>query len=415
MLDVNLIRQNSEKIRKSMARRHRNENPVDEFISLDARWRALVDEINLLKQRQNELSKERKISEAKENKEIIKKKELELEKIADARSEALHNIPNIPFDDVPDGEGAAGNVVIREVGRKPRFDFAPKDHIALGELLGVIDVEKAARTSGSRFGYILGDAVLLEFALVKLAFDMLTKENFIPVVPPVMIKPEIYRGMGRLAGEQKEERYYLPKDDLYLTGSAEHTIGPMHMDEALDARILPKRYVGFSTNFRREAGSYGKDTKGILRVHQFDKVEMFSFSLPEKSEEEHRFLLAMQEKLMRTLGLPYRVVEICAGDMGFTDARQFDIETWMPWQKEYRETHSCSNTTDFQARGIHARYRAAKDGEARYLHMLNATAFAIGRMVIAILENFQRKDGSVIVPRALQRYVGKKAIRVSDV
>jgi len=413
MLDVNLIRQNPEKVREGMARRHRDESSVDEFISLDAQWRGLVDEVNLLKQRQNELSKARKINEARENKEIIKEKESELRKIADARGEALDNIPNIPFGDVPDGENETGNVVVREEGRKPRFDFEPKDYVELGELLGVIDVERAARTSGSRFGYILGDAVLLEFALVKLAFDVLAKENFIPVVPPVMIKPEVYRGMGRLAGEQKEERYYLPKDDLFLTGSAEHTIGPMHMDEVLDARILPRRYVGFSTNFRREAGSYGKDTRGILRVHQFDKVEMFSFSLPEKSEEEHRFLLAMQEKLMRMLDLPYRVVEICAGDMGWTDARQFDIETWMPGQREYRETHSCSNTTDFQAHGIRARYRTPEDGEVRHLHMLNATAFAIGRMLIAILENFQKKDGSVVVPQALQGYVGKKVIRVS--
>lgn len=411
MLDVNLIRQNPERVKAGIIKKRRDAGAVDVFLALDEKWRALIDEINLLKRRQNELSRERNVEEAKRNKEAIKEKEAELESVVALRDAALENIPNLPFDDVPEGKDETENVVLREAGRKPKFDFEPKDHLSLGGALGAIDVERAARTSGSRFGYLLGDAVLLEFALVKLALDTLIREGFVPVSPPVMIKPEVYRGMGRLAGDQKEERYYLPKDDLYLTGSAEHTIGPLHLDETLDARTLPRRYVGFSTNFRREAGSYGKDTKGILRVHQFDKVEMFSFTVPDKSEEEHRLLLSMQEKLMRALDLPYRVIAICTGDMGWTDARQFDIETWLPGQGRYRETHSCSNTTDFQARGIRARYRELHGNEAQYLHMLNATAFAIGRMLIAILENYQMKNGDVRVPRVLQKYVGKKILK----
>ena len=210
--------------------------------------------------------------------------------------------------------------------------------------------------------------------------------------------------MGRLAPGEEDERYYIPKDDIYLIGSAEHTIGPLHMQEILEEKDLPKRYLGFSTCFRREAGSYGKDVKGILRSHQFDKMEMFSFVVPENSEKEHKFLCSIEEKLIQGLKLPYQVVEICTGDMGFTDAKQYDIETWIPSQKKYRETHSCSNTTDYQARGIDCRYRK-KDGKLEYVHMLNATAIAIGRTLIAIIENYQQKDGNVLIPQVLQPYL----------
>ena len=281
----------------------------------------------------------------------------------------------------------------------------------------MVDTAKAAEVSGSRFGYLKNQAVLLEFALIQLAFETLLPEGFIPIVPPVMIRPEVYRGMGRLAGDQKEERYYFEKDDLYLVGSSEHTVGPLHFNDVLLEKDLPKRYVSFSTCFRREAGSYGKDTKGILRVHQFDKVEMFSFVKPEDSEKEHEFFLSLQEKLMDKLKLPYRVLEICTGDMGWTDARQYDIEAWMPGQAhstgsgwgKYRETHSCSNTADFQARGINAKY-CNSEGKTDYLHMLNGTAFAIGRVLIAIFENYQTKEGSIRVPAVLQRYVGQEII-----
>jgi seryl-tRNA synthetase len=217
--------------------------------------------------------------------------------------------------------------------------------------------------------------------------------------------------MGRLSGSQKEDKYYIPKDDLYLVGSSEHTIGPLGRNKVFNENDLPMRFVGFSTCFRREAGSYGKDTKGILRVHQFDKVEMYSFVRPEDSEREHLFLLSLQEDLMKKLQIPYRVMEICTGDMGFTDARQFDIEAWLPGQEggKYRETHSCSNTTDFQTRGINAKYKNKK-GEKLFLHALNATGFAIGRMIIAIIENYQTKDGEVIIPDVLRPYIGKEKI-----
>jgi seryl-tRNA synthetase len=413
MIDQNLIRLEPEKVKEGVAAKRINPSIVDDFLAIDKKWRELVKEIDENRAVHKKLSAERKIEESKKLKEKIQGMEEILKETEKEREAILGRFPNLPFADVPRGKSEEENIVLREEGKKPDFDFPVKDYLEIGENLGLINVKKAAEVSGSRFGYLERDAVLLEFGLVNLAFETLTQEGFIPVVPPVMIKPEVYRGMGRLSVDQEEERYFLPKDDLYLVGSSEHTIGPLHMNEIFEEKDLPRRYVGFSTCFRREAGSYGKDTKGILRVHQFDKVEMFAYSKPEDSEKEHKFLLSMQEKLMKKLELPYRVVEICTGDMGFTDARQFDIETWMPGQGKYRETDSCSNTTDFQARGTNVRYRPALGGESKpqLVHMLNATAFAIGRMLIAIVENYQQKDGSIAVPKALEKYLNKKIIK----
>jgi seryl-tRNA synthetase len=416
MIDIKVLREYPEVVRQSLIHRNLDPDIIDSFLAIDEEWRLLVFKLDNLRALQNKLTKERNIEESKKIKAEIKNLEDIQKELEEKRILILEQIPNIPFSDVPIGKSEEDNKVLREVGEKRQFDFEPKDYLEIAEKLDLIDTKKAAEVSGTRFGYLKNEAVLLEFALVKLAFDTLIKEGFIPVVPPVLIRPEVYRGMGRLAGDQKEERYYLEKDDLYLVGSAEHTLGPLHLNDVFEEKDLPKRYVGFSTCFRREAGSYGKDTKGILRVHQFDKVEMFVFSLPENSENEHRYLLSLQEKLMQSLKLPYRVVEICTGDIGWTDARQFDIETWLPGQinKEgkkgnYRETHSCSNTTDFQARGINARVKR-KNGSLEFVHMLNATGFAIGRMLIAIIENYQTKDGKIIVPEVLRDYVGKEII-----
>lgn len=409
MLDVRLIRENPDLVRRSIQSKGIDPKLVDEFLVLDLKWRGLRKELDDFLAEQKKFSQARDIEAGKANKEGVKIKEAELADIETERGSLLHQFPNLPFDDVPRGKDETANKILREVGEKPQFDFTPKDHLELGEKLDLVDVAKAAEVSGSRFGYLKNEAVLLEFGLVKLALDTVMPEGFTPVVPPVMIRPEVFQGMGRLAGDEKEERYYLEKDKVYLTGSAEHTLGPLHMNEVLEVKTLPRRYVGFSTNFRREAGSYGKDTHGILRVHQFDKVEMFSFVEPQESEKEHEFLLSIQEKLMQKLHLPYRVLELCTGDMGWTDARQYDIETWMPSQDRYRETHSCSNTTDYQARGVNVKYRK-KDGETDFVHMLNATAFAIGRTIIAIMENFQTKDGKIKVPHILQPYVDKEII-----
>ena len=409
MLNVNLLRENPDAVKKGIAAKNLNSSLVDDFLAIDATWRNLTKEVDDLRAELNRLSKERNIEDAKKVKEKIKDAENQLPTLEKKRDDILSELPNMPMDGWLTGKDETENKVLRQEGKQPSFDFEPKDYLTLAENLGIIDVERAGKVSGSRFGYLLGEAALLEFALVNFAFEKLTAKGFTPVIPPVMIKPDIYRGMGRLSKSQEEERYYLPKDDLYLVGSAEHTMGPFHAGETLNEKDLPKRYVGFSTCFRREAGSYGKDTKGILRVHQFDKVEMFSFVKPEESESEHKFLLSVQEELMSDLGLPYQVVQICTGDMGFTDAAQYDVETWLPGQGKYRETHSCSNTTDFQARGVNIKYKSKEGG--RYVHMLNATGFAMSRMPIAIIENYQTKDGGVRMPEVLHKYLPFKEIK----
>ncbi len=417
MLGINFIRDNPECVREGIIKKNADPKLIDKLLRRDEAWRIKTKALDDLKAEQNSLTKtlaenrtEETLSRAQLLKQQISKIIDEEAALRESRDKILTQIPNIPFDDVPVGDDESGNKEIKQVGKKPVFRFTPRDYLSVAEELGIIDVKKASQVAGTRFGYLLRDAALLEFALIQLALNTLISRGFIPIIPPVMLRTKLLAGMGRLAPGDERERYYFPEDDLYLAGSAEHTIGPFHMNETLDEKQLPLRYVGFSTCFRREAGSYGKDTKGILRVHQFDKVEMFSFTTPAQSEKELRLLLSIQEELMGKLELPYRVVEVCTGDMGWTDARQYDIEAWLPSEERYRETHSASNTTDFQARGIGAKYKPRNGEKPYYLHMLNATAFAIGRMVIAIIENYQTKQGSVRVPKALQKYMGKKEI-----
>jgi len=338
----------------------------------------------------------------KELKGKIKNREPELAEVEEELNQLAFQVPNPPLDDVPVGKSEKDNQVLREEGKKPKFDFTPRDYLDLAEDLDIIDVKRAAKASGTRFGYLKGEAALFEFALVQLAFETLAKEGFIPVIPPVMLKRKAMKGMGYL-DRGEDEVYHLEKDDLFLIGTSEQSVGAMHLDEIFKEKELPKRYVGFSTCFRREAGAYGRDTKGILRVHQFDKVEMFSFCHPDKSKEEHQFLLDQEEKLMKLLKLPYRVIDICTGDLGDPAAKKWDIEAWMPGQNQYRETHSTSNCTDWQARRLNIRYKG-KDGVS-FVHTLNGTAFAIGRILIAILENYQQEDGSVVVPEAIRKYL----------
>ncbi len=416
MLDVNLIRENPDKIREGVEKKQVDPKLVDRFLKYDEKWRNKAGALDDLRAEQNEISKsitdkkdETKISRAQVLKKQIAKIEKEEGELKEKRDKVLAELPNLPFDDVPVGKDEFDNVVAKEVGEKPDFNFSPRNYVELGEKLNLIDVKKAAEVSGGRFGYLIGDAALLEFALIRLAFDLLLEKGFIPIIPPVMIRPEIMRKMGKGKFIDDQDAFYINNNDLYLVGSSEHSIGPFHMNEKINENDLPLKYVGFSTCFRREAGSYGKDTRGILRVHQFDKVEMLVFSHPEKSEETHRGMVSLQETLMQRLNLPYRVMEICTGDMTWADARQFDIETWFPSERKYRETHSCSNTTDFQARGVNTKYKS-REGETHLVHMLNGTAFAIGRTVIAIIENNQTEGGTVRVPEALQGYLSKEEI-----
>lgn len=433
MLDIKFIRENPDKVKEGCAKKQVKVD-VDRILELDKKKRGLLREIEGLKAEQKRVStchcerlkgawqsqnkseeiasssaapRNDKKEQAREIKGKIKEIEPELKKAEMELDVLMRQVPNLPLEEVPAGKDERDNKVLRQEGEKPKFDFRPKDYLEIAERHDLIDIKRAAKASGSRFGYIKGAAVLMEFALVRLAFDVLTKEGFVPVVPPVMLNHKAMAAMGYL-DRGADEVYHLEKDDLFLVGTSEQSIGAMHLDEVFEEKELPRRYAGFSACFRREAGAYGKDTKGILRVHQFDKVEMFSFCQPEKSQEEHQFLLSLEEKLMKKLELPYRVVQLCGGDLGSPSAATYDIETWLPGQGEYRETHSTSNCADFQARRLNVRYRS-KSG-LNFVHTLNGTAFAIGRMLIAIIENYQQKDGSVETPKVLREYVGMKKI-----
>ena len=396
MLDIKFIRENSKKVKEGCQKKQVKVD-IDHLLELDEQRRKFIQEIETLKSEKNKLGKD-EIEKAKKIKKEIKKIEPKLEKVEKEFKKSMKQVPNLLLDEVPEGKDEKDNKVLRQEGQKPKFNFPAKDYLAIAEKLDIIDIARAAKVSGTRFSYLKGEAVLLEFALIQLAFEVLTKEGFRPIIPPVMLNHKAMEGMGYL-DRGADEVYHLEKDDLYLVGTSEQSIGVMHMNEIFKEKDLPRRYVGFSTCFRREAGAYGKDTKGILRVHQFDKIEMFSFCQPDKSKEEHQLLLSIQEKLMKLLDLPYQVVQICAGDLGDPAANKIDIETWLPGQNQYRETHSTSNCTDWQARRLNIRYRD-KDG-LKFVHTLNGTTLAIGRMLIAIIENYQQKDGTFKSPKAL--------------
>ncbi|MFQ5968108.1 MAG: serine--tRNA ligase [Acidimicrobiia bacterium] len=325
----------------------------------------------------------------------------EAEAAAAEFDELWASIPNLPDETAADGATEEDAVEVRRWGDIPDYGFELLDHVELGERLGMIDLGRAAKVSGTRFGYVLGAAVIVEFALVRWALDRLIAEGFTAVVPPVMVREPALFGTGFFPGD-RDQVYAIERDDLYLVGTSEVPLAGLHMDEILDA--VPVRYVAFSTCFRREAGTYGKDTRGIFRVHQFDKVEMFSFVSPEESATEHERLLGLEEALVQELGIPYRVVNVAAGDLGPAAAKKYDIEAWMPSQGRYREITSCSNTTDYQSRRLKVRFR--DEGKNRLVHTLNGTAVAIGRTLIAIMENYQQSDGSIAIPEALQPYVG---------
>jgi len=407
MLDIKFIRQNPEVVKEGLKKRGFDIGSVDEILNLDAKRRRILKELEEGRAEVNKKSKGLPAPAEIENLKILKEKIKVLEselKTADKDFNFLmHQLPNLPSPDVPAGKDEKDNKVLYEVGEKPKFNFEPKKHYEIGESLDVIDTGRAAKVSGSRFGYLKGQAALLEFALINFALKRLTGRGFVPVIPPVLIKEEMMRGMGYIDTEaDREERYYLEKDRQYLVGTSEQSIGPMHSDEIFEEKDLPVRYVGFSSCFRREAGSYGKDVRGTMRVHQFDKLEMFSYARSEDSESELKFLLAIQEELVKELDLAYRVVQLSSGDLARPSAATFDIETWFPSLGEYKETHSCSNTTDFQSRRLNIRLRR-KNGDLEFVHMLNGTVFS-GRPILAILENYQQKDGSVKVPRVIKKY-----------
>ncbi len=429
MLDFKFIKGNREKVEESIRKRGMDLD-LERLLKLGEERSKLIQEIDHLRHQKNILDQKIAqgekglLKEAKEIKEKEKSLSLELEKVEKEFNSLLEKVPNILLDDVPEGKDEKDNVVLRTWGEIPSFDFKVKDHVEIGELLDIIDIKRAVKISGSRFYFLKGDGALLELALINFVVERLTNPEWISrvvekslpgyyekpfkfIIPPVLIKPQPFWEMARLSEEDKEERYYIPKDDLYLIGSAEHTLGAMHRKETLKEEDLPLRYLGFSACFRREAGSYGKDVRGILRVHQFDKLEMQSFILPEDSIKEQEFHVAIQEALWQELELPYRVMLLCSGDMGKPDARQIDLETWIPSQERYRETHSSDLMLDYQARRLNTKVKR-KSGKKELVHTADATALAIGRTIIAILENYQQKDGSVKVPKVLQPYLKKE-------
>jgi seryl-tRNA synthetase len=386
---------------------------------VDERRRELNTRIDAIRAEQNKLSgeieeaaragkvDEPEFAEAREKSSSLKSELKDLEpqlgELDERRDELLAAIPNLPEPDAPDGKTDEDNVTLREVGDRPDFGFEPLDHLDLAQRHGWIEMEAAANASGSRFAYLLGDLVLLELALIRFAMEFVRGEGFEPAVPPVLVREQALFGTGFFPGE-REMIYEIPRDELFLVGTSEVSLAALHADQIMEAAELPKRYAGFSTCFRREAGAAGRDTRGIFRVHQFDKVEMFSFVEPGASREEHERLLAIQERILTALELPYRVVDVSIGELGAPAARKFDCEAWIPSQERYREVTSCSNTTDYQARRLSSRYRPAQGESPEPVHTLNGTAVAVGRTLIALLENGQREDGTVEIPASLQEF-----------
>ena len=404
MLDLKLVREDPDRVRAALARRGRAD-AVDELLELDARRRELLPQVEGERAAQNKAGEaiaEAKRSGADASEEIeevravkarIDQLQGDVEGVEQRLDALIASLPNLPADSAPDDEE-----VLREVGEGGRTG---RDHLEL--LDGLVDMEAGARLSGSRFAYLRGPLVLIELALVRWAIELLSEEGFEPVVPPVLVREEALFGTGFLP-DTEQQIYELPQDDLFLSGTSEVALAMLHGGQILDAEALPRRYAGFSTCFRREAGAAGKDTRGIFRVHQFDKVEMFSFVEPEESEAEHERLLAIEERIFTALEIPYRVVNIAASDLGASAAKKYDLEAWLPGQDRYREVTSCSNTTEYQARRLGARYRPEREAPPRHLHTLNGTAVAVGRTIIAIAENHQRDDGSIAVPDVLHGF-----------
>ncbi len=422
MLDIKLFRENPELIKESEKKRFKDTKNVDKVIEYDKRWREIVQEVQGIKHKQNQVSKEiielKKSEKEKEKKTkirlmknlvnelgLLEEKEKELLK---KRDEFRYKVGNVLHESVPVAEIDEGNKVVKEIGKVPKFDFKPKAHADLIEDLDVADVEKASKVSGSRFFYLKNEGVLLNLALINLAFEKCIQHGFMPMWTPYVLRKRYMKNAAELA-DFDEQLYEIKDENLYLIASAEQTLASFHANEVLNEKELPKKYVGFSTSFRREAGSHGKDTKGIFRVHQFDKVEQYVLCKPEDSWKMHEKMIKIHEEIYKELKLPYRIVTLASGDTNDNSAKTYDLELWFPNQKKYREVGSGSNTTDYQARKINIKV-GKYGGDKEILHTLNCTAIATQRTICAILENFQQKDGSVKIPKVLQKYTNIKKL-----
>ena len=404
MLDINLIRQNPDKIKEGIKRKNVNPKIVDDFLAFDKIWRELVKKSDNLRASQKKLGKEN-IEEAKKIKQQIRLIEKELKQIEIQREEVLFQMPNLPFDNVPFGENEKGNIVLREFGKKQKIDFSPKDHLELAKNLDIIDFETASKVSGSGFYYLKNQGVFLEIALIHFALDFLKEKGFSLWLTPNLAKKQFYTGTGYFPKGPEAQTYVIEESDLGLIATSEVTLAGIHSNEILAQDDLPKYYAGYSQCFRQESGAYGKYSKGFYRVHQFSKVEMFVYAKPEESQSIHEKLLSIEEELWQKLGIPYKVLEMCTGDLGAQAAKKFDLEAWMPGRGDWGEITSTSNTTDYQARRLNIRFKK-ENGEIGFAHTLNGTAIAVSRAFVAILENYQQKDGSVLIPEILQKYLG---------
>ena len=413
MLDPAILKNDIESLELNLERRNLDID-LKELTALDELRRELRFEAEKLRSEQKTLGKQIASADEKTKNELLDQASQMSEKVKDLFEKVdladknfmdiWIKIPNLISTTSPDGTSDKENSEIKKFGEIRNINN-PKDHLEIAESLGLIDVQKASEVSGSRFSYLFGDLVKIEFNLVLWAMQQLSDKGFKPTIPPVLVRENALYGTGFFP-DDAEQVYEIPNDDLYLVGTSEVPLAALHSNEILDTATLPIRYAGFSTCFRREAGTYGKDTTGIFRVHQFDKVEMFSFCNPEKSEEEHKFILSVEEELLQALEIPYRVVDVCAGDLGSSASKKYDIEAWIPSQQAYREVTSCSNTTDFQARRLNIRGKA--DGETNVLHTLNGTAIAVGRILIALIENNQTEDGKVEFSDSVAEIIGVK-------
>jgi seryl-tRNA synthetase len=409
MLDINFVRENAEKVKKATKDKGFDEGLVDRLLKVDEERRKILQEVESLRAKRNKLTKD-DIAEGKKLKIELREREESLKQVDIDFQDLIYRVPNPAASDVKIGKGEADNEVIKTWGKVPKFDFEPKDHLALGINLGILDFESGAKVAGSQFYYLYGDGAMLELALVQYAFEILSKEGFLPVITPDLAKSRYYLGTGYMPKGDEAQTYEIKDADLGLIATAEVTLAGKHADQTIPEEKLPIKYIGYSHCFRQEGGSYGKYSKGMYRVHEFTKAEMFIYCKPEDSNKLHDYLLSMEEKIYQGLGIPYRVIKQCTGDLGAMAARKFDIEAWMPGRGEYGEVTSTSNCTDYQARNLNIKFKR-KDGKNEYVHMLNGTAIATSRTPIAILENFQQKDGSVLIPKVLQKWMGKEKIK----
>ena len=409
MLDIKFIRENLKNVENMLSKR-RAKIDLTHVIEIDDTRRKLIKEVEELRRERKEASSEKNIAKGREIKEKVAKREAALAAVEGELQDYLEQIPNMLSEKVPPGNNEEENVEIKKWGEPRKLDFEPKDHLALSRELGIIDVEAASKTSGHGFYYLIGDGARLEIALVHWVTDFLSQKGYRALIPPALVRKKFVEGTGYLPRREEPDIYKIEGEDLYLVATAEISIAGYHSDQIFADKELPKKYVGFSPSFRKEAGSYGKYTHGIYRVHQFDKVEIFKFVLPEDSESAFEEIISLEEEIYQALEIPYRIVNICSGEMSSAASLKYDIEYYDPVNKTYRELTSASNTTDYQARRLNIKFRNTK-GDLEFIHTLNGTAIALSRTLIALLENHQQKDGSVRLPKVLHEFLGKDTLQ----